>query len=116
MVDNSAQGGLSIAINVEDGTFADYATTEHGGGEYESHPDSGFLFKGNRIGGWDLIKKQVEEYASKLLDFRDVALDVAVLENGVSIIEYNFGYGIDHIQKTIGGIAKILNINPSHKI
>lgn len=115
VVDNSAQGGLSIGVNVMDGTFADFATTEHGGGKYQAHPDTGFVFKGNKIEGWNLIKKQVEEYASRLIDFRDVALDVAVLNDGVCIIEYNFGYGIDHIQKTMGGVAKIFNINPSCK-
>ena len=114
-VDNSAQGGLSIAIDVNDGSFADYATTEHGGGIYEFHPDTNFMFKGNKIEGWQSIKGQIEDFASKLVDFRDVALDVAVLDDGVSIVEYNFGYGIDHIQKTIGGIATILNVKPWHR-
>lgn len=115
LVDNSAQGGLSIAIDVNNGGFADYATSEHGGGIYEFHPDTDFKFKGNKIEGWESIKDQIEDFASKLVDFRDIALDVAVLDDGVSIIEYNFGYGIDHIQKTIGGIAKVLDVKPLNR-
>lgn len=115
LVDNSAQGGLSIAIDVNNGGFADYATSEHGGGIYEFHPDTDFKFKGNKIEGWESIKDQIEDFASKVVDFRDIALDVAVLDDGVSIIEYNFGYGIDHIQKTIGGIAKVLDVKPLNR-
>ncbi len=112
VVDNSAQGGISIPVSVEDGSFAAFATAEHGGGRYYEHPDSGFAFAGKRIAGWSGIKRDIEDIATRLVELRDVALDVAITDDGVVLIEYNLGYGIDHIQKTIGGVSRILNVYP----
>ena len=111
-VDNSAQGGISIVVDINNGSFADYATAEHGGGKYYSHPDSNYQFKNNKINNWDYIMKQIEEEATKIKFLKDIALDVAITEDGISFIEYNFNYGIDHLQKTFGGVRKILNVYP----
>ena len=109
-VDNSAQGGISIVVDVANGRFTDYATAEHGGGKFYTHPDSKFKFSGQGINDWQEVKCQIEETATKLVDLHDIALDVALTPTGISIIEYNFGYGIDHIQKTIGGVRGILDV------
>lgn len=109
-VDNSAQGGLSIAIDINTGAFRDFASVEHGGGVYYSHPSSGFVFKDQIIKGWPEIRKEVQAYASRLIEFNEIALDVAITDNGIQIIELNLGYGIDHVQKTCGGMRKILSV------
>ena len=110
-VDNSAQGGISINIDVNSGAFAEKATAEHGGGEITSHPDSGFSFKDAKIEGWDVIKKQIEEIANKLIDFRDIALDIAITPHGAILVEFNFRYGVEHQQCVIGGVRRIFNIS-----
>lgn len=110
-VDNSAQGGISIKIDVNTGAFAERATAEHGGGEITSHPDSGFSFVGTKIENWSTIKKQIEDIANKLIDFNDIALDIAVTTNGAILVEFNFRYGVEHQQCVIGGVRRIFNIS-----
>lgn len=110
-VDNSAQGGISIKIDVNTGAFAERATAEHGGGETTCHPDSGFLFVGSKIENWPTIKKQIRDIANKLVDFKDVALDIAVTPKGAILIEFNFRYGVEHQQCVIGGVRRLFNID-----
>ena len=55
-VDNSAQGGISINIDVNTGAFAERATAEHGGENITLHPDSGFKFLGTKADNWGLSK------------------------------------------------------------
>lgn len=110
-VDNSAQGGISININANDGKINDFATAEHGGGVIFEHPDSKFVFKGQYINNWSIIKKQILSIANKLKDFNDIALDIAVTDKGTLLIEFNFRYGIEHQQCVYGGIRKILGFD-----
>lgn len=112
MVDNSHQGGLSIQIDVADGTFASSATAEHGGGCYTSHPDSGFIFKGSQISNWDSIKSAIIKCASMFPELKEIAWDVAVTKSGIEMIELNLGYGIAHLQCTCGGMRRVLNVYP----
>lgn len=110
-VDNSAQGGVSVKVNIEDGVVAEFATAEHGGYLIYEHPDSKKKFKGIVIENWDEIKNGIEIIANKLIDFNDIALDIALTDNGPILIEYNFRYGIEHQQCVLGGVRKILNIS-----
>ncbi len=112
MVDNSHQGGLSVQINVADGSFYPYATAEHGGGCYTCHPDSGFVFKGSILEGWDKIKMLIEKSAVLFPELKEIAWDVAVTPDGIEMIELNLGYGIDHLQCTCGGMRRVLGIYP----
>lgn len=109
-VDNNAQGGLSIYIDPTNGKFADIATAEHGGGALRCHPDSGYTFSGNGIEDWNKIKGEIDAIANKLIDFNDIALDIAITNRGAMIIEFNFRYGVEHQQCVVGGVRKILNI------
>ncbi len=111
-VDNSAQGGISIKVNFDDGTFAPPAQAEHGGGTFYSHPDTGYDFMKNRIIGWDQIKTEIIATVSKMTDFGDVGWDIALTDTGVSVIEFNLGYGIVHAQLSCGGLRRILNAYP----
>lgn len=112
-VDNSAQGGISIKVDPETGIFADGATAEHGSGLFYEHPDSKFRFKGACIDNWLSIRAQIETIANKLIDFNDIALDIAITDRGAILVEFNFRYGVEHQQCVIGGIRKILNISNS---
>lgn len=111
-IDNSAQGGLSVQINVDNGHFYPTATAEHGGGVILNHPDSGFCFKGEVLSGWQEIKMQLEKYASLIPELPEIAWDVALTKDGVVIIELNTGYGIDHLQCCCGGMRRKLEVFP----
>lgn len=109
-VDNSSQGGISIAIDPITGLFAPSATAEHGGGDMIYHPDSKYIFSGNGIHDWAEVKQQIEEIANKLIDFNDIALDIAITNEGVILVEFNFRYGLEHQQCVLGGMRRHLNI------
>lgn len=111
-VDNSAQGGMSIAIDVETGKFADSAVTEHGNHTFSSHPDSGFVFAGKHLGGWPQIKDAIIEVATKFPEFVIVGWDVALTDDGISVIEMNESFGITHVQCTVGGVRRVFGIYP----
>lgn len=114
-VDNSHQGGLSVQIDVNDGAFYSTATAEHGGGCFYCHPDSGFIFNGNRIDNWESIKSEIERCASLFPELKEIAWDVAITSSGIEMIELNLGYGIAHLQCTCGGMRRILSIYPKQQ-
>jgi hypothetical protein len=111
-VDNSAQGGISVNIDIESGQLNKYAFTEHTNEKFTRHPDSGFRFEGFALRDWDKIKQSILDYAAKAPEFPDVAWDIAIMEDGITVIEINLNYGIDHLQCCIGGMRRRLNINP----
>lgn len=110
-VDNSAQGGISINIDVQTGNFAKCATAEHGGGNITCHPDSGFNFEGASVDNWVNVKTQIESIANKLIDFKDIALDIALTPQGAILVEFNFRYGVEHQQCVVGGVRRLFNID-----
>ena len=109
-IDNSCQGGICIKINVNNGQFDEFAKSRFDGIKYSSHPDSGFEFKDKVINNWDVLKRQIEDIATKLIEFKNIALDIAVTEEGAKLIEFNFRYGIEHQQCVLGGVRRLLNI------
>mgnify|MGYP000038978847 CR=1 FL=1 len=111
-VDNSHQGGLSVQVNVNDGSLFPTATAEHGGGILEKHPDTGFIFKDFTIENWADIKQSIINYAQRFPELKEIGWDVAVTNRGIEIIELNLGYGLSHLQCCCGGLRRILNIFP----
>jgi hypothetical protein len=112
IVDNSTQGGISVNIDTETGKFSRYAYTEHTKERFEKHPDTGFVFEGFGLRGWDKIKNDILDYASRATEFPELGWDIAILEDRIAVIELNINYGIDHLQCCIGGMRRKLNINP----
>lgn len=111
-VDNSSQGGLSIQIDEKTGQLYKYATAELGGGLYEKHPDTGFIFEKLKIEGWNYIKEQIIEYAKAIPEIKELAWDIAITGDKVLVIEINLGYGLSHLQCCCGGMRRKLNIFP----
>lgn len=113
-VDNSAQDGLVVGINVYNGEFYSEASTEEGV-KYKKHPDSKFEFKNKKILRWNEIKKFAEDSARKLGQFTYLGWDIALTDEGPVAIEANLGFGIDHYQAAIGGIRRNFNIEDPQK-
>lgn len=111
-VDNSAQGGISVKVDIETGQVASTATAEHGGGVLTCHPDSKMEFAGIVIQNWGKLKSEIEAIGTKLIDFKNIALDIAVTDEGAKLLEFNFRYGIEHQQCVLGGVRKLLGIYP----
>ena len=109
-VDNSCQGGLCIKVDVETGQLAECAKARYDGVTYERHPDTNTLFREIIIKDWGSIKKQIEVIATKIVEFNNVALDIALTEDGPILLEYNFRYGIEHQQIVLGGVKSLLRI------
>lgn len=113
-VDNSAKGGLSVEIDVENGKLADRAVTEHPFRQYDRHPDTGFVFKDKFIAGWQDIKHEILEYSAKFPELVLYGWDVAIEKSQdetsrITMIELNVGFGIDHLQLSCGGMRRRLN-------
>lgn len=111
-IDNSHQGGISCMINKESGELFPKVTAEHGGGVYTCHPDSGFTFEGQQIHGWESIKNSVLSYANRFPELKEIGWDIAVTEKGITVLELNVNYGIDHLQCCCGGMRRKLNVYP----
>jgi hypothetical protein len=109
-LDNSCQGGICIKVDINTGQLDLLAKSRFDGYTFERHPDSGVQFKDIRIHNWEAVKKMIEDEASKLVSFNNIALDVAVTNNGIQLIEFNFRYGIEHQQCVLGGVRQILGI------
>ena len=112
LVDNSAQGGISVNIDIEKGTLNKFAFTEHTMERFEKHPDTNFRFDGFILKEWDKIKLNILDFANKASEFPEIAWDIALLENKITAIEINSDYGLDHLQCCIGGMRRHLNILP----
>ena len=112
-VDNSAQGGVSVKVDTMTGQVASTATAEHGGGVLSCHPDTGRSFGDITINNWPDLKTQIEAIGTKLIDFKNIALDIAVTDEGAKLLEFNFRYGIEHQQCVLGGVRRLLDIYPS---
>lgn len=112
-VDNSGQGGISIDIDPLTGAFGNCAGREHGGGVFFKHPDTGYVFKGKGIQGWDNIREKIYDTVSRINTFNLLGWDLAIGEdNKVYAIEFNMGFGIEHAQTISGGFRRRLGINP----
>lgn len=111
-IDNNSQGGLSVNVDIDTGHFSDFATAEHGGGFYDRHPDSKFVFKGAFISDWNIVKENVVAYAKEFPSIKEIGWDIALTDNGVQAIEMNLGFGITHLQLVCGGMRRCLNIFP----
>lgn len=112
-VDNSAQGGVSVKVDTQTGQVASTATAEHGGGVMSCHPDTGRSFGDITIKNWPDLKAQIEAIGTKLIDFKNIALDIAVTDEGAKLLEFNFRYGIEHQQCVLGGVRRLLDIYPN---
>lgn len=111
-VDNSGQGGISIEVNLSDGSLGEYAGREHGGCLFPKHPDTGFVFKNFKFANWDSVMKQTQNIISRITDYKTIGWDIAVCEDKVYAIEMNMGWGIEHAQTIAGGFRRKMGIYP----
>lgn len=112
-VDNISSGGIFAYIDIETGMLSPVARDLYDNEGYTAHPDTGFVFKGYKIPGWEEIKQSITGVAASAPELPDVAWDITLTDEGIKIIEINLYYGIDTLQRSFGGMRRKLNITPS---
>ncbi|WP_432407027.1 sugar-transfer associated ATP-grasp domain-containing protein [Wukongibacter sp. M2B1] len=109
-IDNGTQGGIVLGIDIETGRCMEYGITETGE-KFFRHPDSGFIFRDYEITKWNEIKEFTINCANKLPQFTYLGWDIALTKDGLTAIETNLGFGIDHYQVPLGGLRRIFGID-----
>lgn len=87
-VDNTCSGGMLTMIDINSGKTL-YAACDGALNVYENHPITNVKLSDIEIPKWDLVIKTVEEIALINKDVKYIGWDVAVLNDGVAIIEGN---------------------------
>lgn len=90
-VDNWDRGGLSVAIDLNDGTLGQATRWPRSSAVewYDTHPDSKQQINGVEIPRWDELKTAVQEMASELWYMPMAAWDITVTEDGFKMLEAN---------------------------
>lgn len=113
-VDNICQGGIILGVDKITGSFYDYGITEECD-IYNKHPDSQYVFKGEKIENFDEVKEFVRAAAQKIPYFKYLGWDIALTDEGIVAIETNLGFGLDLYQIPLGGLRKNFGIeNPNY--
>lgn len=107
VVDNVSVGGFFIGVDLNHGTLhtAGQRIMEHGGTELDSHPDSGFVFKGFQIPFFDDVVKLLKEAVLFFPD-RYLGWDIAISNKGPVIIEVNVNPALFGTDLVHGGCLK----------
>lgn len=112
-VDNSAQGGIVLGLDVNTGESKKNAITELCE-KYYSHPNTNFQFGEFKIENWSETMEIIKKLARKIPYFRYLGWDIVLSsKEEIIAIETNLSFGIDHYQIPLGGLRKIFKIeNP----
>ncbi len=100
-VDNFHKGGMALLIDLETGKLVGEAVDKDLN-RYSVHPKSKIKFEGFKIPNWDIVKKTVLEASKVNSHIHVVGWDVAVTEDGCTLIEGNRRPGFDIVQVTSG--------------
>jgi len=92
-IDNFHNGGLAYPIDVETGTVCGGGKNNTDEKRYSYHPSSGVYMIGLKIPNWDILLSAVKTAAEKLDRLAYLGWDVAVTEEGIELIEGNYGQG-----------------------
>lgn len=107
ITDNSSGGGMIAALDLDTGIVISEGMEENSN-RYMIHPDSGVVLLGFQVPNWDMAKGLVIDAAKLIPDVKYVGWDVAILHDGVCLIEGNTGQGEDNLQ--VGQDGKYLLI------
>lgn len=109
VVDNRGAGGIVVGVDLETGRCGRYGRQhpKESAAWSERHPETGVTFDGLTIPHWQTVRETVVRGAEALLPHGLNALgwDVAVLPEGVALIEANCNWGSLAPQIGWGGLA-----------
>ena len=87
-VDNGGAGGILVGIDSKTGVMNTDGVDEYGI-RYEAHPDSGVVFRGYQLPGWDQMLDMCRKLSAELDTVRLIGWDTACTDRGWIIIEGN---------------------------
>ncbi|MCR4900870.1 MAG: hypothetical protein K5907_08655 [Treponema sp.] len=103
IVDNAHSDGYAYPIDIETGIICGQGIqSEKPFQKYYYHPNTNIKMIGFEIPHWDQLKKTVLIAACKIPASRLIAWDIAILRDGVEIIEGNYTGGRDLMQYPSG--------------
>lgn len=106
-VDNWAAGGLSIGIDIETGKLRKYGFYKPGyGTKAECHPDTGVKFEEYVIPYFQEALNMALKYHKVLRKVHSIGWDIAILEDGPTIIEGNDNWEISLMEVSNHGLKK----------
>lgn len=93
-VDNWAKGGIVVGIN-DNGTLKKYGFYKPGYGiKIEEHPISKIKFQGFKIPNYEIVIEEIKKIHKLFKNIHSIGWDIAITEEGFSIIEGNDNYEI----------------------
>ena len=88
-VDNMAQGGFVYPIDIETGVICMPGVSYHSIEKSIFHPVTNTQVVGTKIPNFDILKTQVVEMAEHFDKLRYIGWDIAILEDGIDVVEAN---------------------------
>lgn len=106
-VDNLAQGGIAVKVDVKNGELCEYGMREYDISKYFEHPDTHLMFTHSKIAHWDKVLLMVQSVSAMLPQYRVIGWDIALTPSGPVLIEMNTGTGIYSVQMNFeSGVAE----------
>jgi len=109
-VDNSAQDGLILKIDLASGRAGAPFVTSERNETFERHPDTGYAFADFSVPEWEAVKAFCLDCARKMNRFTYLGWDIALGRSGPVAIETNQNFAIDHYQVALGGLRDLFGI------
>ena len=97
-VDNTAQGGMAVNINICTGELFDFGMREYDLKKYFVHPDTKCVFSHTKVPYWEDIKDLIHRVSIIMPQLKMIGWDIALTEQGPIIVEMNTGTGVYSVQ------------------
>ena len=107
-IDNGGNGGVIACIDYETGEIITDGYDEKGNA-FQSHPDSGTVFKGFKMPDWEALRTLCKTVALKTPKIRMVGWDFAHTPNGWVIVEGNDSPHLIGQQMILGGLKETMD-------
>lgn len=101
IADNAGAGGIFACIDPKTGVITTDGIDENGI-YYETHPDSGFRYKGWQVPKWKELLDYAEQIHKEVPHHKYVGWDFALSEKGWMLVEGNWGQFVSQYNDHIG--------------
>lgn len=106
-IDNWSAGGVVVPIDENTGKLTRWGYYKPGfGTKSEKHPDSGIVFEGYDVPGFQEAVQQAKYLHSLLFGIHSIGWDIAITENGPMFIEGNDNWDVALYQLVNNGKVK----------
>ena len=112
---NLSSGGVGVGFDFESGTYKDFCIrykrfTPDGKWYLDRHPDTGVVWKDNRLPNWAFVRKKIDRICQHVSSLDYLGLDIIITEDGMKLCEINSHPAIDYEQIMCGPVLKTKKI------